>query len=161
MLGDVNRDGVLDIAGSGMNFSPITSTFYLWNTAAPYIPLKIINPMWQFNSRHNGVYGDNPLVGIEPISGVMPSKFLLGQNYPNPFNPTTKIKFEIPVGVSAYTTLKIFDMLGREVNTLVSEELVAGTYEVAWSAKNQPSGVYFYKLNAGNFTQTKKMLMVK
>ncbi|MBZ0203091.1 MAG: T9SS type A sorting domain-containing protein [Ignavibacteria bacterium] len=161
MLGDVNRDGVLDIAGSGMNFSPITSTFYLWNTAAPYIPLKIINPMWQFNSRHNGVYGDNPLVGIEPISGVMPSKFSLGQNYPNPFNPATKIKFEIPAGVSAYTTLKIFDMLGREVNTLVSEELVAGTYEVAWSAKNQPSGVYFYKLNAGNFTQTKKMLMVK
>lgn len=97
MLGDLNRDGILDISGSGGVFSnPAYTYVYLWNTGVTFTANRIIIPMFQYNSRHNGVYGDNPLVGIEPVSGFIPKDFSLSQNYPNPFNPSTKIKFSIP-----------------------------------------------------------------
>ena len=81
------------------------------------------------------------------------------QNYPNPFNPTTKVQFSIP-GVQ-YVTLKIFDMLGREVETLVNEKLSPGTYSVDWNASTCSSGVYFYTLNTGDFRETKRMVLVR
>ena len=88
-----------------------------------------------------------------------PAEFALYQNYPNPFNPSTKISWQSPV--SSRQTLKIFDVLGREVATLVNEEKPAGTYEVTWNAADQPCGVYFYQLRAGNYTATKKLLLLK
>ncbi len=111
----------------------------------------------------------NSTVGINPISNEVPKKFSLSQNYPNPFNPSTKIKFDIPsVGQSHVfdTQLKIYDVLGKEVATLVNQQLKAGTYEVNWpatsgNASNFPSGVYFYKLVAGDFVATKKMILMK
>ena len=98
----------------------------------------------------------------------MPSVYLLSQNYPNPFNPITKIKYEIP-GQSAlggrndnpFVTLKVYDILGREVATLVNEEKPAGTYEVEFDGTSLPSGVYFYQLKAGNYSETKKMVLLK
>lgn len=91
--------------------------------------------------------------------------FLLEQNYPNPFNPITKIKFNIPsVGSElAQTTLKLFDVLGNEVATLVNEEKISGYYEITFDAGklNIPSGIYFYRLTAGAFTQTKAMILEK
>ncbi len=95
---------------------------------------------------------------IELIAG-----YRLYQNYPNPFNPVTKIKFDLPLrrGVGGMTTLKIFDIIGREIKILVNEQLQPGTYEVAFDGSNLPSGVYFYKLSIGNYTETKKMLMIK
>ncbi|MFH0736760.1 MAG: T9SS type A sorting domain-containing protein [bacterium] len=89
----------------------------------------------------------------------MPALFSLGQNYPNPFNPTTTIKFSIPY--SNVVTLKVFDVLGAEVTNLVNEYKNAGTYEVNFDGSNLASGVYFYKLQTGNFTQTKKLLLLK
>ncbi len=86
-------------------------------------------------------------------------KFELSQNYPNPFNPSTKIKYSIPQ--SADVTLKIFNTLGEEIETLVSEEKPVGTYELNWNAANLPSGVYFYRLQAGDFVQTRKMILLK
>jgi photosystem II stability/assembly factor-like uncharacterized protein len=94
------------------------------------------------------------------------SGFYLEQNYPNPFNPSTKIKYTIPNVIasetkqSQYVSLKIFDVLGNEIVTLVNEEKPAGTYEVKFNAAGLPSGVYFYQLESGNFNQTKKMLLL-
>ena len=92
-------------------------------------------------------------------SGDVPGAFVLSQNYPNPFNPTTKIKFVIPN--SSFVNLKVYDVLGREVTTLVNEEKPAGEYEVEFSGKNLSSGVYYYQLKADNYVETKKMLFIK
>lgn len=96
---------------------------------------------------------------IEPISTEIPSSFSVSQNYPNPFNPSTKIRFEIPK--SSFTTLLVYDALGRKSASIVNEELKPGTYEVQWDASSYPSGVYFYKLITPGYTETKKMLLVK
>jgi hypothetical protein len=106
----------------------------------------------------------NPTIGITPISNEIPKVFSLSQNYPNPFNPSTVIKFNIPSVGNAYmrsVQLKIFDILGREVATLVNQQLQPGTYEVNFDGTNFPSGVYYYRINAGDFSETKKMIMIK
>jgi photosystem II stability/assembly factor-like uncharacterized protein len=83
----------------------------------------------------------------------------LSQNYPNPFNPITNIKFNI--SKSGFVSLKVYDIQGREIKTLINEKLSEGSYETIWDASNFPSGVYFYKLTAGNYSETKKMLLIK
>jgi uncharacterized delta-60 repeat protein len=99
------------------------------------------------------------MVGITPISNEIPETFRLKQNYPNPFNPTTKIRFALPK--SSFATLVIYDVLGREAAILVNEQLNAGTYEADWNADKFSSGVYYYKISAGDFTDTKKMVLLK
>ena len=89
----------------------------------------------------------------------IPTEFLLSQNYPNPFNPSTKIKYSITQ--TSQVQIKVFDVLGNEIETLVNEEKPTGTYELTWNAASLPSGVYFYQLKAGNFIETKKMLLLK
>ncbi len=98
-------------------------------------------------------------VGIKKISGITPSGFSLEQNYPNPFNQSSIIKFQSPV--EGLTQLKIYDILGKEVSTLLNENLLPGTYELRFDAKDLPSGIYFYKLTTGNFTDTKRMIFLK
>lgn len=88
-----------------------------------------------------------------------PENYSLEQNYPNPFNPSTTIKFRIPEG--SYVSLKVYNVLGKEIATLVSEEMNAGTYEVNFDASNLSSGVYFYKIESGNFVKTNKMILMK
>lgn len=89
----------------------------------------------------------------------LPLSFDLKQNYPNPFNPTTELQFEIPV--SSFATLKVYDVLGQEVATLLATELPAGRYTNSWDASTHPSGVYFYKLVADRYQQTRKMLLLR
>jgi hypothetical protein len=89
----------------------------------------------------------------------LPEHFSLFQNYPNPFNPTTAIRFEVPA--PEFVSLKILDLLGREVTTLFSEKLQPGTYTRQWDAARFPSGVYFYKLQTKEFVETKKLLLIK
>ena len=89
----------------------------------------------------------------------IPFGFSLGQNYPNPFNPNTKIKYSVPQ--SSNVVIKIFDVLGNEIETLVNEEKPVGRYEVIFNAARLPSGVYFYRLKAGKFVETKKMVLMK
>ena len=98
-------------------------------------------------------------VGINKLGSTLPIEFCLSQNYPNPFNPTTNIRFDI--SKSGITVLKVYDILGKEVATLVNKKLQAGSYEVDWNASNFSSGVYFYQLQSGDFVKTKKMLFVK
>ena len=97
--------------------------------------------------------------GISQISSQAPEKFSLSQNYPNPFNPVTKIKYELRV--SNYVSLNVFDVTGKEVSSLINQIQSAGTYEVSFDATSLTSGIYFYKLETDNFSETKRMLLVK
>jgi len=100
------------------------------------------------------------VIGIKQIGNSVPKQFKLSQNYPNPFNPSTKIKFEIPR--ASLVTLKIFDINGKLIETLLNEKNInAGTFETEWDAAKYSSGIYFYRLTAGSFTQTRKMILVK
>ena len=106
----------------------------------------------------NGIqYGK--ILQVENPDKNIPIDFRLLQNYPNPFNPATTINFSIPV--SARVTLKIFDVLGREVKTLVDKEMNPGNYSVHWNAGNFASGIYLYRLKADNYMQTRKLVLLK
>lgn len=111
------------------------------------------------------IFNLSELTEIETKNTSMTAtEFQLFQNYPNPFNPRTKIKFSIPSNVKremSKVTLRVYDVVGNEVTTLIDEYKPAGSYEVECNAKNLPSGVYFYQLKAGTFTQTKKMVVIK
>ncbi len=102
-------------------------------------------------------------ITLDPVGIIanqnIPNSFKLEQNYPNPFNPTTVISFQL--AVNSFTSLKVYDLLGREVATLVNENLNAGTYEVDFDGSNFASGIYFYTLEAEGFVETKKMVLVK
>jgi hypothetical protein len=108
------------------------------------------------------LYGDttNVITSVlrDPTSD-QPGEFVLYQNYPNPFNPKTS--FEFQVLSSKLVSIKVFDLLGREVATLVNEELMPGSYRTRWDAADMPSGVYFYRMQVGNFSVTKKMILTK
>ena len=99
------------------------------------------------------------ITGVEGNNGTIPGSYELYQNYPNPFNPTTTIKYGIPKG--SVVKLTVYDALGREVTQLVNEYKNAGTYESVWNGANQSSGIYFYKIEAGDFTKQVKMILVK
>ena len=104
------------------------------------------------------------LIGINPISSNYPDAYSLSQNYPNPFNPVTRIKFDITSNGKCETSnvkLVIYDILGREVATLVNEQLKPGSYEVEWDGSNYASGIYFYRLISDEFVENKKMVLIK
>jgi hypothetical protein len=101
---------------------------------------------------------DTVATGVPPEGGT-PASFALEQNYPNPFNPTTTINYQIPI--SGRVELKVYDLLGREVATLVNDDKAAGRYSIPWNAALMSSGVYFYRLRAGQHTGTKKLLLLK
>jgi len=130
------------------------------------------------------VYGDTTITGIEKQNLLLPESFTLSQNYPNPFNPSTTIEYEIPrvtpplipsregkeqsnrlarnlLGGSVLITLKIYDILGREVATLVNKKQNPGNYHVQFDASKLSSGIYYYRLKAGNFIETKKMILLR
>jgi hypothetical protein len=96
---------------------------------------------------------------LPPVEDHFPWQVTLHQNYPNPFNPRTRFSFSVPH--SSIVTLSVYDVLGREVATLVNEKLATGTYEREWDATGQPSGVYFYRLQSAGFTETKKLVLVR
>lgn len=98
-------------------------------------------------------------VGINTISSIVPSEFSLGQNYPNPFNPATNIQFDMLKG--DFVTVKIFDVLGKEIENLIDEYKPAGSYMISYDAGQLKSGVYFYRMETKDFTETKKMILVK
>ncbi|MBK9097684.1 MAG: T9SS type A sorting domain-containing protein [bacterium] len=124
-----------------------------------------------FTSPNNGyiIGGEKTILKYTLLSDVevqsnIPAEFKLEQNYPNPFNPSTVISYQLPV--SSNVTLKVYDVLGDEIATLVDEYKTAGKYEIEFNSRsgnvrNLPSSVYFYQLKAGDFVETKKMILLK
>jgi hypothetical protein len=136
---------VFDKAGSDLATAPPQSTSFVPASAGQWgrFAIKI---------------GDIPL-SVEPVGNNIPVSYGLSQNYPNPFNPTTNIKYQLQD--NGFVTLKVYDILGQEVATLVNEKLNAGIYEIKFDGNNLSSGLYFYKLNVNDFSSVKRMLLVK
>jgi hypothetical protein len=139
------------VQGKGTKNSPTSYTFEDRNlqTGKYKYRLKQID--------YNGNYEYFELAGIIEIG--VPKKFDLSQNYPNPFNPVTKINFDIPE--NGLVTLKVYDILGKEVASLVNETREAGYYTVAFDASKMSSGVYFYRLSLNGFSSVKRMAVIK
>ena len=121
--------------------------------------LNSVTELKRFSDIAQNLYNSGFVIGIEPNSSTIPNSYRLYQNYPNPFNPTTKIKFELPK--SSFIKLIVYDILGREVTKLVNEKLTTGIYETEWDGNTFASGIYFYKLVANDYSETKKMLLIK
>jgi hypothetical protein len=178
-VGNINQDPMLkdtsfylqpgspciDEGDSAANFNDV---------ADPLSPSNALLPSQGIIRNDMGAYGgpgagklltfNSLLTEVNNINSHFPSEFRLEQNYPNPFNPSSTIDFSIPLLGTGHTVsvqLKIYDLLGREVTKLVDEEKSPGNYEVKFNASGLPSGVYFYNLRAGDFVQTRKMLLVK
>jgi hypothetical protein len=127
------------------------------SAASVYLDQKL----WMYDQSDNTLkaYSVGTVNVAKETGNQIPLKYNLSQNYPNPFNPSTTISFSLPS--KSFVSLKIFDVVGREVATLVSQELSAGNYKQQWNANGMPSGVYFYRLQSGSFTETKKLILLK
>jgi hypothetical protein len=149
--------GVYLSTNNGTSWIAINQGF----NADPFVHALLIANNYIFAGATNGVWRRplSEVVSIQNISTETPSKYSLSQNYPNPFNPTTNIKFSIVN--SGDVKLVVYDIQGREVQTLVNESLKPGTYEAAFDGSMLNSGVYFYKLITGTFSETKKMILIK
>jgi len=117
------------------------------NPTAPFVKLRIFK------------WGLRIVDEVKLETNPVPKDFLLAQNYPNPFNPSTLISYSIPR--QAHIRLQVFNLLGQVVGTLVNDDEQPGTHDITWDALNRPSGLYFYRLTAGDFTQTKKAVFLK
>jgi ligand-binding sensor domain-containing protein len=156
--------GVFLSTNNGTSWENVNKGFSLYpNSIAvyPHITCLAVGTTNAFVGTSRGVW-KRPL--SEMITDVksttdLPKEFALYQNYPNPFNPSTTFRYSIPN--ESKVIIKVYDILGKEIEALVSEEKPAGTYELIWNAANLPSGVYFYQLRAGNLVETKKMLLLK
>ncbi|MBK7447376.1 MAG: T9SS type A sorting domain-containing protein [Ignavibacteria bacterium] len=135
-----------------------------------YISTRInYNSVYFTDSLTGWVVGDSGIILKTTTGGILtnfantsteiPDKYFLSQNYPNPFNPVTNLEFGIPE--LEFVSLKIFDVLGNEVSILVNENKPAGRYEVTFNGTGLPSGIYYYKLTSGNYSYTRKMMLIK
>jgi len=154
----ITNAGVYKSVNNGTNWIPMNSGL---PSNPSVVSLLISNDILFAGTDFDGIF-KIPLSSITSVSGNENGNikgYSLSQNYPNPFNPSTKISYSIPV--SGLVRLKILDILGREVYTLVNEVKTAGNYEAEYDASRIPSGVYFYKLESGEYTKTMKMLLIK
>ncbi|MBK9334306.1 MAG: T9SS type A sorting domain-containing protein [Ignavibacteria bacterium] len=161
-LADLNNDGSVEIIAIS---SKTGSETYLHIWTVPGIPYTNETFPWpqnghdRYKSNQYGFIPPDEPVGIQPYSTEVPDRFSLSQNYPNPFNPVTTIKFEIRT--SSNVKFTIFDALGRQLESLVNERLTTGTHSLTFDGSSFSSGVYFYKLDAGEFSETKRMILLK
>ncbi len=146
--------------------SPLTGvTVITYPLTFRRIEIQLAGNMVQGQTTSGAIYIDNlrikypgTVTGVEPVA-LIPSQPRLEQNYPNPFNPSTTIRYQLPA--SAHVTLKMFDLLGREVGTLINGRQSAGLHSVNFNAGSLPSGVYFYRIEAGTYLETKKLILLK
>src|SRR5208283_3788289 len=144
----VANSQMIDLMGS-QNLAPLSaSNISSYPLSIPAYGVSIIN-----------VQPPTVLSSVKNAMNALPKAYRLQQNYPNPFNPTTTISFDIPS--LSFVSLKVFDILGREVSTIISGAMQAGSYTRQWNASAFASGVYFYRLQAGSFVQTKKLVVLK
>ncbi len=142
-------------------FSSNASWYVMSNTIEYHEPYIVIKDVTTFGDFAIGGDANNPSLPIveETRKNVVPTVYGISQNYPNPFNPTTTITYQIPT--NTFVTLKVYDILGKEITTLVYKEMKAGSYTVNFDASQLSGGMYFYKLTAGNFSEVKKMMVLK
>jgi photosystem II stability/assembly factor-like uncharacterized protein len=138
-------------------------TCSLWNTlGCAYIGFSSVESGWTTFSPTWQVYKyiGSPITTVEEeVIDILPTDYSISQNYPNPFNPSTTFRYSIPQ--TSKVVIKVYDILGKEIASLMNEDKSVGTYELTWNAENLPSGVYFYQLKAGDFISTKKMILLK
>ncbi len=150
---------IFKTTNSGLNWF---TQFHEFDKPVNSIFIKDENNLW-FCGGNNAIYkttnGGGIISAINHISSNIPERFSLKQNYPNPFNPTTNINFDLKN--TTFALLRVYDITGREVRTLVNEKLNAGSYSYDFNASELPSGVYFYQLQADGFVETKKMILLK
>lgn len=181
-LGDMENDGDLDLMVGNRNgivgyyvnngsptvpnFSLVTNNMLgiavFQNSVPCIVDINNDNDKDLFLGNTKGglyFYENWDVFGIQQIGSEIPSSFSLGQNYPNPFNPSTNVKFQIPN--AGFVQIKVYDLLGKEIAVLVNENLSAGVYKADWDASAYPSGVYFCRMTSGEFTETRKMVLVK
>ncbi len=157
----VQRTSINNITSSASMFKKVDKNIYFVEQAGiSGNPILIADTPVELT----GTVNEGRTLVINSTTGVaeekkLPTTFKLNQNYPNPFNPSTKISFAIPT--SGFVTLRVYDILGKEVATLVNEEKSTGIYEATFNASNLPSGVYIYRIQSGSFIQTKKMSLMK
>jgi len=137
----------------------ITDPYKLPNTTSLAINPFNTNQLWIGTTGNGTIIYDGLTIGIHNISSQIPASFSLKQNYPNPFNPSTLIKFDVPR--SSFVKITIYDIVGRVVSVLVNQQLNAGQYETEWNAADYSSGIYFYRIEAAGFVESKKMAFVK
>jgi len=148
-----------------LSASGLTNSGYVISTSVLTICMRYYWRVKAFNSSDSSSWSAVRTfttvcpTGVKQISSEIPAEYKLYNNYPNPFNPSTNIKYQITN--NKFTTLKIFDVLGREVKTLVNEFQKAGVYEVSFDATDLTSGIYFYRLQSGDFNEVKKMILIK
>lgn len=155
-INSIYKSFVLKTINSGQNW------FY------QQIPnISFLYEIFMINSKEGWIVGTTMLhttdgggnVSIKQISSKIPDFYKLEQNFPNPFNPSTNIGYQITK--NSYVTLKVYNTLGREIETLVNENQLAGTFEVTFNASKYPSGIYYYRIKTDNFSDTRKMVLVK
>lgn len=163
---NLNRSGALQWGGNIITPGAYVSGKGRMSTAITQNGMSILafqdnrndaGGMYAQNINFNGSFG--PPTGINNVSGLTPEKYSLSQNYPNPFNPSTTIKFDL--AKNGFVSIKIFDILGREIKSIVNDNLNKGSYEVSFNAGELSSGVYFYKMESGDFSQIKRMMLLK
>jgi len=142
---------------------PVTGSWSAWQTVSTTIDLVEGPQMIRMSVLHGGFWLNwiqiSLSTGVRDNDSRVVREFQLSQNYPNPFNPSTTIKYQVPQ--TSLVTLKVFDILGREIAFLVNEKKPAGTYTIQWDASTRSSGVYYYRLHAGSFIETKRMVLMK
>jgi hypothetical protein len=160
ILAGTDGDGIFLSTDNGTSWTPVNESL----TKLSVLSLGIVGTelfAGTSGGSSNGVWRrpfSEIITDVETIT-ELPKQFALYQNFPNPFNPSTTINFIIPK--SSFVNLKVYSMLGKEIARLVNEEKPAGTYEVDFNGSNLPSGVYFYRLQAGSFVEAKKMILLK
>ena len=143
----------------GVNFTHYTpANSGLYSTVIGDIQIDEFNNKWIIHPNAISVFNEDGVTSVG-VGDELPNNFTLLQNYPNPFNPTTNINYQLPV--KSFVALKVYDVLGNEIVTLVNEEKPIGNHEITWNAEQLPSGIYFYQIQAGSFVETKKMVLVK
>jgi hypothetical protein len=174
----VNRSGNLLWSGSILSVCSLVSGKGRLTGVLTQVGNSIVT--WSDNRQDgNGVYAQElnfngalgVITGVKEVGREVPHGFSLSQNYPNPFNPTTKIRFSLPssgpanakgrVGEGSHVLLKVCDLLGREVATLINEVLPSGEYEREFTAQNLASGVYIYHLTVGSMSESRTMMLLK